>query len=136
MTPPAGPPPAKGGGCWKWGAIGCGLAALLAAIFAIAVVTIVFGAIKSTDAYKEARSRAANDPRVIAAIGSPIEAGFFVSGNVNVQSNRGDADISFSVSGPKGKAAVHAVATRDATGWHYSELTAKPQNAAVIDLLR
>ena len=133
--PPAAAPAAKKTGCIKWGAIGCGLLAILGAIGIAVVVVIVFGAIKSTDAYKEAKNRAANDPRVIAAIGSPVQAGFLVSGNVNVKNSSGDADISFSVSGPKGKAAVHAVATRSAAGWRYSELTAKPEGGPIIDLL-
>jgi len=99
------------------------------------LVVFIFGAIKSSDIYKGALSRAQNDPRVIAALGSPIKSGFFLSGNVNVNNTNGTADITFPISGPKGKASVHAVGTRDSGGWHYSELTATPENGAPINLM-
>lgn len=133
--PPPPPPDGKKDGCFKWGALGCGLLALLVMIGTIALLVIVFNAIKSTDLYKEAVRRATSDPRLVAQLGTPIEPGFFVSGNVSVSGSNGDGDIAFSVSGPKGKASVHAVAKRDSDGWHYSELTAKPNHGARIDLL-
>ena len=134
-APPPPPPPAKKSGCWKWGALGCLAVIVIGAIGIGVLVVFVFGAIKSTDVYKEALSRAQNDPRVIAALGSPIKSGFFLSGNVNVKNSGGTADISFPISGPKGKGSVHAVATRDSSGWHYSELTATPENGSTINLM-
>ena len=98
-------------------------------------MVIVFGAIKSSDVYKQALARAQNDPRVIATLGSPVTAGFFVSGNVHVTGAGGDADVTFPISGPKGKGTVRAVATRDTSGWHYTELTAAPENGSPINLL-
>ncbi len=135
LIPPTVPPPPKKGGCWKWGLIGC-LGALVIGLIGIGViVTIVFGAIKSTDFYKGARMTAEKDPRVIEALGAPVETGFWVSGNVNVSGNTGQADITIPLSGPKGKARLHGVGTRDSSGWHYSELTVKPEAGATIDLL-
>jgi len=134
-APPPPPPPAKKSGCWKWGALGCLAVIVIGAIGIGVLVVFVFGAIKSTDVYKEALSRAQNDPRVIAALGSPIKSGFFLSGNVNVNNNNGTANFSFPISGPKGKGSVHAVATRDSSGWHYSELTATPDGGSTINLM-
>ena len=133
IPPPATPPERTG--CWKSGAIGCAIVAALGAIGVVVLVVIVFGAIKSTDVYKNARDRAASDPRVIAALGSPVQAGLFVSGNVHANNGTGDAAIELPISGPNGKGRVHAVATRDSSGWHYSVLTVKPENGATIDLL-
>jgi hypothetical protein len=137
MPPPTAPPPSapKKSGCWKWGAIGCLAVIVIGAIGAGALVLVLFGAIKSSDVYKGALSRAQNDPRVIAALGSPITPGFFISGNVNVTASGGNADITFPIKGPNGKGNVHAVATRDSSGWHYSELTATPQNGSPINLM-
>ena len=138
-TPPPVPgivPPPKRGGCLKWALIGC-LAALIIGLLGIAaIVIVVFGAIKSTDAYKGARDQAQRDPRVIAALGTPMETGIWVSGNVKIESSSGNADFEFPMSGPKGEARVHAVATLDTSGWHYSVLTVSPKNGPPIDLLK
>jgi hypothetical protein len=120
----------------KWGLIGCLVALFLGAIGVCAIVLIVFGAIKSTDAYRGAKVSAERDPRVIAALGTPIHTGFWVIGNVNVDSKGGNADFEFSVKGPKDEARVHAVATRDTSGWHYSQLVVKPEKSPPIDLLK
>jgi hypothetical protein len=134
--PPGAVPPPKKGGCLKWALIGC-LAAIVIGLLGIAaIVIVVFGAIKSTDAYKGARDQAQRDPRVIEALGTPIESGIWVMGNVNVDTNGGNADFEFPISGPKSPAKVHAIATRDTSGWHYSLLTVTPRSGPPIDLLK
>ncbi len=100
------------------------------------IMMVVFGAIKSTDVYRRARATAEKDPRVIEVLGSPVHAGLWVSGNVHILGSRGEADIEFPIRGSKEQARVHAVATRDRGGWHYSELTVRPRNAPAIDLLK
>ena len=85
-TPPQpGQPPAqKSSGCLKVFLIGCGVLIFLGAAFAAALVFIVFGAIKRSDVYREALNRVRADQRVVAAIGEPIDPGFWVSGSVHV----------------------------------------------------
>ena len=132
-TPPP-PQPQKSSGCLKWFLVGCGvLIALIAAVCAVLVFGF-FGAIKRSDVYKGAFRRAQNDPRVIAALGSPIEAGFLVTGHFNVNSDGGNAEFNFPISGPKEKAKVHAVATLENAQWKYETLTVTPENGARIDL--
>jgi hypothetical protein len=99
------------------------------------IVTIVFGVIKSSDVYKDALARAQNDPRVIQALGTPVRPGFLVSGNVAIKERTGTANISFPIHGPRGEGDVRGVATRDESGWHYSELTAHVPNGPPINLL-
>ena len=138
-TPPQSPgavPEPKKSGCLKWGLIGCLAAFVICVLGIAAIVVIVFGAIKSTDAYKGAFDQAQRDPRVIAVLGTPITTGIWVSGNVNVDTNGGNADFVFPISGPTGEARVHAIATRDTSGWHYSLLTVTPKNGVPIDLLK
>jgi len=101
----------------------------------IALFVFVFSVIKRSDVYREAYSRSASDPRVIEALGTPIENGWWVMGNVNIDANGGNADINFPISGPKGQAKVHATATRDANAWNYSAITVKPDVGAEIDVL-
>jgi hypothetical protein len=131
-----GTQPQKSSGCLKYALIGCGVVLVIAAIAAVIVIAVVFGAVKSTDVYKGARNRAESDPRVIAVLGSPVHAGFVVTGKVSVDNRNGTARINFPVSGPKGKADVHVEATLDENGWHYSLLTVLPNEGPPIDLLK
>lgn len=108
---------------WKWFVpTGCLTLFALAAAFVALIVMIVFGAMKSSDAYKIAVTRAKADPRVIEALGAPISEGWFVSGNTNVNGGSGTADLSIPISGPKSKATIYAVATKSAGTWVYSTL--------------
>src|SRR4051794_32253817 len=109
--PPTGQPPAKKGGCLKVFLIGCSVLIVLGAAACVAIVLFVFGVIKRTPVYKDALSRVSADQRVISVLGEPIKPGFWVTGNVDVKNERGTADFTFPVSGPKASAKVHAVAS-------------------------
>lgn len=138
-TAPAQPgaQPKKSSGCWKWGAIGCIVVIVLFVGGIGAILAIVFGAIKSSDLYKGALLTAQKDPRVIAAIGSPVQPGFWVAGNVNVDGRTGQGEISFPISGPTGRAVVHAAGTKSAGTWHYDALSVKVRgSASEINLLQ
>jgi Cytochrome oxidase complex assembly protein 1 len=136
-TPPPQPvpPQQKSSGCLKWLLAGCGVLIVICVIGIAAIFFVVFGAIKRSDVYRGAFDRAASDPRVIAALGTPVERGFWVKGRVNIDTNGGHANIDFPISGPKAKAQVHAVATRDAEKWTYTTLVVTPENGPPIDLL-
>lgn len=128
------PMPPQGGGVpasrpswwqrnWKWFVpAGCLTMLILLAAFVGSIVLIVFGALKSSDAYKTAVARAKANPQVIEALGTPIEEGRFLSGKTNVDGSSGDADLTIPISGPKGKAKIYAVATKTAGRWKYSTL--------------
>ena len=136
-TPPQpGQPPAqKSSGCLKVFLIGCGVLIFLGAAFAAALVFIVFGAIKRSDVYREALNRVRADQRVVAAIGEPIDPGFWVSGSMNVNNGKGNADFSFPIKGPRGSAKVHAVASTEGQKWEYSELVVTPASGPPINVL-
>jgi len=136
VTPPPPPPQQKSSGCLKWGLIGCGALIVLCGVGIVVIVAIVFGAIKSSDAYRGARATAERDPRVIEVLGSPVKEGLWVAGNVNVRDHTGEANFEFPIRGPKGRARVHAVATKESGTWRYSELTVTPSNGPPIDLLK
>ena len=96
---------------------------MMAVAFVAVIVIVVFGAMKSSDAYKLAVARAKADPRVTAALGTPISEGMFLSGNTNVNGATGEANLAIPISGPKGKATIYAVATKSGGKWTYSKLT-------------
>jgi hypothetical protein len=80
--------------------VGClGLLAIFTGLAAL-IVTVVFGMLKSSDAYQGALARARADPAVVMALGSPIEEGWFVMGNINISGSSGEADLAIPVSGP------------------------------------
>jgi hypothetical protein len=100
-------------------------------------VVIAFGAIKSTDLYKDAIARAKMHPTVIEALGSPIKEGFFVSGNTNVNGAAGEANLAIPISGPKGKGTIYAQAAKSLGRWTYSDLIVEIQATRNrIDLLK
>ncbi len=65
---------------------------------------------KSSEAYKDALAMVRANPYVQDALGSPIEAGLLVAGNINISDSSGYADLAFPVSGPDGSGTVYVVA--------------------------
>jgi len=75
-------------------------------------------------------------PAVQEALGTPIEEGTFVSGNINVSGPSGQANISIPVSGPKGKGTVIVVAAKSGGQWSFSKLAVDIKHMGKqIDLL-
>src|ERR1700730_15252072 len=129
MDPSTSPPSAQSLRRNWWGRngqwfvrTGCLGMLLLAAGLGFVIASIVFGAIKSSDAYKSGLVKAKADPRVVAALGSPIEDEFFVSGKTNVTGSSGHADRTVPISGPKGKGTIYFVASKFAGEWTFSKL--------------
>ena len=134
--PGGGQPQQKSSGCWKWGLIGCGVALVIIGVVVIGLFFAVFGLIKSTRVYKDAVHRAETNPQVIAAFGTPIKTGFFVSGHIDTSNNKGSADVNIPISGPKQKGTIHCVATlRGENNWRYDTLVVEPEHGPPIDLL-
>jgi hypothetical protein len=121
---------------WKWVVpVGCVSVVVVFLAFIGVILAVVFGAIKSSEAYTTALHTAQQDPRVIAALGTPIESGFLVTGNINVNASHGTAQLDFPISGPKGKAKVHAEADKPDGKWVYSVMQVHVDGGPTIDLL-
>ncbi len=123
---------------WTWFVpIGCLSGLVLFVAFVVSIALIVFSAMKSTDVYKGALTRAQAHPSVIEALGSPIKEGFLLSGSTNVNGASGEANLSIPISGPNGKGIIYVAATKSLGRWNYSglivEITKTHQR---IDLLR
>lgn len=122
---------------WKWAVPSICLAGLLAVVgFVALLLAIIFGALKSSDAYAQSLALARADPRVQAALGSPIEPGFLVTGQMKIVNSRGRADLSYAITGPKGTGAVHVVAAKSGGPWVFSIMTVETASPRqMIDLL-
>lgn len=117
------PPSASGGsGCLKGALIGCGVLLLLGVAGVAALVFFVFGAIKSSYVYSEAVRRAQSNPQVMARLGTPMETGWWVSGNVNIHNDSGHAQITIPIHGPKARATIHADAVEESNNWKFTRL--------------
>ena len=108
---------------WKWFVpTGCLAIVAMIAAFVAMIVIIVFGALKSTDVYKNAVARAKADPAVIDALGTPVKEGMFLSGSTSTTGPSGEAELSIPISGPKGEATIYVVAKKSAGEWTYERL--------------
>lgn len=122
---------------WKWFVpVGCLGTIVLFAGFVAVIMFFVFGLMKSSDVYKEAVAKAEANSSVVEALGSPIEKGLFVSGNISVSGPSGQADLAIPISGPNGKATVFVVATKSAGKWTFSTLVVEfKESGTQISLL-
>ncbi|MEP6956084.1 MAG: cytochrome c oxidase assembly factor Coa1 family protein [Chthoniobacterales bacterium] len=115
---------------------GCLTLLALIVVFVAAIVLIVFGALKSTDVYKHALRTAQSNPAVIAALGTPLQEGMFLSGSTHTNAATGDADLAIPISGPKGKGTIYVTAAKSAGEWTYLTLVVKiSDNGERINLL-
>ena len=114
------------------------LSALLAIVgFVALILAIVFGSMKSSDAYSGALARAKAAPAVIAELGTPIRSSWYVGGRINVSGSTGYANLSIPIYGPKSKATIYVEARKKSGEWRYRELVVEIEASGKrIDLLQ
>ena len=109
---------------------------LLITGFVFTLLLIVLGSFHSSNVYQQAVARAGQSPRVRESIGEPLRTGWVVSGRLNVNGNSGSADFTAPISGPKGNAAIRAIASKNHGVWRFSCLQVTVEGQAdPIDLL-
>ena len=70
------------------------------------------------------------------ALGTPIEEGLLVMGNINVTGSSGEADLAIPIAGPESEGTIYAVAEKSAGKWAYSILEVEVKTTGErIDLL-
>ncbi len=122
---------------WIWAVpLGCLTPVLLCGGFIGVILVVVFGALKSVEPYSVSLERAQNHAAVKAALGEPIEAGYFVSGNVRMNGDNGRAILSIPISGPKGSGTIFVDAQKTAGKWTYATMKFAPANGAAHIELR
>ena len=68
---------------------------------------------------RRGRSRPAQFGRCRRCLGLPIEPGWLVLGNINVENDKGHADLGIPLSGPRGSGVLSVVATKQAGHWQF-----------------
>jgi len=138
IPPPLPPSPPRGWWSrhWKWAVPAC-VVTLIGMVggFFFLIFTTVFGLMKSSEPYKFAMSRANSSAEIRTALGSPIEPGMFMSGNISTTNSSGHASMAIPISGPKGEASLHVEADRSGGIWTYKTLEVHiPGQPAKVDL--
>jgi hypothetical protein len=130
------PPPAVKTGR-RWWLLGClvPLPVLICGGCFAGIVYTIFGILRSSDPYIDSLRQAQASPELMAEIGEPIEPGWIITGEVNLNNDDGHANLSYSVSGPLGSADINVVGTKNAGTWTYSQMQARvTKTGTVVDL--
>lgn len=116
---------------------GCAVLLAAALTFTLILFTFIFGMMRNSDAVKMALRQAQSNPIVAERLGTPLETGWFMSGNINVSGPAGHAEMEIPVHGTKGKGTIYLVADKNAGLWTFSTLqVAFAENEPRIDLLQ
>jgi hypothetical protein len=106
-------------------ALGC-LGFAGACLIGLVVVGSAFfattGLIRSSAAYQQAVAVASADPQVVAALGEPIQTGWFTSGSISENGDAGQASLSIPLRGPRASGVLHVAAHRAGGDWVFDEL--------------
>jgi hypothetical protein len=112
------------------------------------LVTMGFQMLKSSEPYQSALARAQGDERVQEALGTPIEARFFVTGSISAHdvsmsngtsSSIEEVDLTIPIFGPKpsSSAVLRVVGKKTGAEWTYSVLEVViPGQQKSVDLLK
>lgn len=122
---------------WKWAVplLSTFVLALFAALILL-FMSALLGMMKSSDAYRHSLQQAQSNRLVIAALGEPIEEGWFIMGNISVNGSSGKANLKIPISGPKGEGDIYVEATKSEGQWNYKTLLVRVDGAKEsIDLL-
>ena len=108
---------------WKWVVpVGCLTPIIICGGGVALFMSLILGTMKSSEAYSQSLAQVKADTAIQAALGTPIEAGFMVSGNVSFDGSSGHADLSYSVIGPNDSGQVFAIADKTAGAWRFTML--------------
>jgi Cytochrome oxidase complex assembly protein 1 len=121
---------------WKWfvPTLVLGLVLLIAAAVG-ALLTFVFGLLKSSEPYQHAVAVASSNPDVVRELGAPIAPGWFASGSIQVSANSGDANLSIPLNGKLRHGTVYVVAKKTDGVWSYDKLEMLVEGRDRIELL-
>ncbi len=86
----------------------------------------------SNGAYLKTMETLRTDAGVSAAYGTPIEAGWIVSGSVSIENSRGSADLEIPFSGPKQGGTAYSEAERSEGVWRLTYLATRADGSEEV----
>jgi Cytochrome oxidase complex assembly protein 1 len=119
---------------WVWVLpVGCLLPMLLCCGGVGVVMLALSSKVTTSEVYKQAVAQVTTNAIVQQHVGQPVTAGFGALGAI--ADADGDADFTFPVTGPKGAAFIHVVATRQGGKWTIQKLEAVLGGGVSVELL-
>ncbi len=97
-------------------------AALTSSGFVVLVLSLTVGLMRNSGAYQQAVAAARADRAVTETLGTPIEEGFFVAGEIHLSDHGGYANLSIPISGPDGEATIYVEADKSGDDWSFRAL--------------
>jgi hypothetical protein len=91
--------------------------------------------LRRSEVYAEAVARAGSHPQVLAALGQPVEAGWWVRGEVEREGPAERARVAVPLAGPDGRGRLAAEARRHEHVWRFDRLEVTLPDGTVVDLL-
>ena len=88
----------------------------------VGVVLLVFSIIRNSGPYSDGMLAVRSNPQAVAALGEPVEEGWWLAGNISVSGSSGQADITMPVKGPNGSGTVYVIGSKSGGAWTYSTL--------------
>jgi hypothetical protein len=105
-------------------------------IFVIVLVVSVFALLSHSEAAKLSIATAQSNPVLVQQLGTPLKTGRFITGNINLQNDSGQAELTIPISGPKGKGTLYSEASKAEGIWHLKSLRfARSGSDDRVDLL-
>ena len=102
----------------KWAISGL----LFWAIFIPVMISTITGVMRNSDAYQLSFKAIQNNTEIIELLGTPLSAGFFITGSVQTSGPEGRAALQYSIKGPKGKGEAYVYANKSMGKWALHQL--------------
>jgi hypothetical protein len=85
-------------------------------------IGVPMAAMKNSEAFGLSFAEVQRNEQLRMELGEPIEAGLFVTGNIQISGPDGEANLQYSVEGPKAEGQVYVYALKHAGLWELQEL--------------
>jgi hypothetical protein len=109
-------------------------AMLFFAVMLFSILWAIFGMMKATEPYRDPVAWAASDPAVISALGDPVEARWYLSGNISSSGPHGEASLAIPLRGPQGRGTLYVEGRKSSGEWHYTLLRVRLHDGTNLDL--
>ena len=103
-------------------AVGCLVALVLPALYGVGIACMMEVSLHHHAITRQAVARAQADPRVMQALGQPINVGWIIKGDIHLNAGSGHADLRVPIAGPNGKGRIALVANRVSYAWQFTFL--------------
>jgi len=92
------------------------------ALFFVCIMLVAETMIHASDGYQLGVKRADSSPCVLNALGAPVSAEWLTSGSINESGSDGDADLTISLKGPKGKGKLQLESRKTDGVWEITSM--------------